>query len=170
MLMNLVSSLLHLIATAYFLLVELLGDNEIAFSLLQFIWLVVHAGRMILVVEPCHLTHFEAHKTVSIISDSLRRPFSASVREKVERFRIVGISNTNLHFDRLVGLVLAPAPLPPDVLQCLWDVQAGSQHYDGCKNYSHVEQVKSWIITLSQYCSAIATYLVILIQFQNSDK
>lgn len=78
----LVSCLLHLVATSYFLFVEILGANvtppkrnqlcsdgakmcvlfhvqDLFFSMLQFLWLFFHVTRLLLIIEPCHTASVE---------------------------------------------------------------------------------------------------------------
>lgn len=83
----LASCLLHLVATTYFLFVEILGDNvrlvhersesdtiilllhlqDIFVSSLQLLWCVFHTSRLLLIVEPCHKTSIEVDSVVTII-------------------------------------------------------------------------------------------------------
>lgn len=82
-LMGLVSSLLHLVATAYFLLVELVTKGFNPFTLVQFAWIGIHTTRMLLLVEPCHRAYYETQMTSDIISDAIRRPATTEIKDKV---------------------------------------------------------------------------------------
>lgn len=82
-LMGMLSSLLHLVATAYFLLVELVTKGFNPFTLVQFAWIIIHTTRLILLVEPCHRAYYETQLTSDIISDGIRRPASAEIKERV---------------------------------------------------------------------------------------
>ncbi|CAH0595487.1 unnamed protein product [Chrysodeixis includens] len=65
----LISTLLHLIVTPYFVIMEILvSTNRPHFLFLQFLWCTTHMLRMIGVVEPGHLTIAEGKRTEGIIS------------------------------------------------------------------------------------------------------
>ncbi|XP_035912687.1 gustatory receptor for sugar taste 43a isoform X3 [Anopheles stephensi] len=66
------SCLLHLVATSYFLMVELVGDKDAVFAWIQALWLFIHIFRFLLTIEPCHITNVESNRTITIISN-LRR-------------------------------------------------------------------------------------------------
>ena len=51
----LISCLLHLVATAYFLFLELMNKKP-NLSYLQLLWIMLHVMRLLLIVEPCHVT------------------------------------------------------------------------------------------------------------------
>ncbi|KAG6455319.1 hypothetical protein O3G_MSEX009161 [Manduca sexta] len=63
-----ISTLLHLIITPYFLIMELIvSTNRIHFLVLQFLWCGTHMLRMFVLVEPCHYTANEGKRTESLI-------------------------------------------------------------------------------------------------------
>ncbi|CAD0204551.1 unnamed protein product [Chrysodeixis includens] len=65
----LISTLLHLIVTPYFAIMEIIVSTERPhFLILQFFWCILHLLRLIGVVEPGHLIVAEIRKTKSIIS------------------------------------------------------------------------------------------------------
>lgn len=88
-LMGLVSSLLHLVATAYFLLVELVTKGFNPFTLVQFAWIGIHTTRMLLLVEPCHRAYYETQMTSDIISDGIRRPATPEIKDKVSNAELL---------------------------------------------------------------------------------
>ncbi|KAM3959531.1 gustatory receptor 9 [Aphomia sociella] len=64
----LISTLLHLIVTPYFLIMELnVSTNRVHFLVLQFLWCITHLLRLIIVVEPCHYTISEGKRTQSLV-------------------------------------------------------------------------------------------------------
>nr|AGK90011.1 gustatory receptor 4 [Helicoverpa armigera] len=64
----LISTLLHLIVTPYFLIMEIIvSTNRIHFLVLQFLWCVTHMLRMIVVVEPGHYTIAEGKRTEGLV-------------------------------------------------------------------------------------------------------
>ncbi|CAH1115347.1 unnamed protein product [Psylliodes chrysocephalus] len=65
------SCLLHLIVTPYFLLKGLFGDGELYYILLQSAWLIGHIGRVLIIVEPCQYCINEHKKTSGIICEML---------------------------------------------------------------------------------------------------
>lgn len=140
-LMGLVSSLLHLVATAYFLLVELVTKGFVPFTLVQFAWIGIHTTRMVLLVEPAHRAYYETQLTSDIIADSIRRPASPEIRDKVRRIQSfetpvwlflylsVGFGQRAKSFEisylsmNLVGNVLAPTFGSANLFQRLRNVQ-----------------------------------------------
>ncbi|CAH2238378.1 jg18024 [Pararge aegeria aegeria] len=64
----LISTLLHLIVTPYFLIMEIIvSAHRIHFLVLQFLWCVTHVLRMFVVVEPCHYTITEGKRTEGLV-------------------------------------------------------------------------------------------------------
>ncbi|XP_069356614.1 gustatory receptor for sugar taste 43a-like isoform X3 [Maniola hyperantus] len=64
----LISTLLHLIVTPYFLIMEIIvSSHRIHFLVLQFLWCVTHVLRMFVVVEPCHYTITEGKRTEALV-------------------------------------------------------------------------------------------------------
>ncbi|XP_050093853.1 gustatory receptor for sugar taste 43a [Anopheles aquasalis] len=125
------SCLLHLVATSYFLMVELVGDKDAVFAWIQALWLFIHMFRFLLTIEPCHITNAESQRTIIIIN-SLRRLYNEpDVAESI-----------NIFWQQLVGT---------------------SFSFSACGLCT----IDRHIIT--SYCGAIATYLVILIQFKEAD-
>lgn len=80
---TLASCLLHLVATTYFLLVEIVGEKDAVFSWLQALWLTVHFLRLVLIVEPCHMTYKEARKTTFIVCEIQRNCKDPNVKASV---------------------------------------------------------------------------------------
>ncbi|XP_059054013.1 gustatory receptor for sugar taste 43a-like [Achroia grisella] len=65
----LMSTLLHLIVTPYFLIMELIVyTNRLHFLVLQFLWCFTHLLRLVIIVEPCHYTIIEGKRTQSLVS------------------------------------------------------------------------------------------------------
>ncbi|XP_052751891.1 gustatory receptor for sugar taste 43a-like isoform X2 [Galleria mellonella] len=64
----LISTLLHLIVTPYFLIMEIIvSTNRVHFLVLQFLWCVTHLLRLVIVVEPSHYTIIEGKRTRSLV-------------------------------------------------------------------------------------------------------
>ncbi|XP_039438224.1 gustatory receptor for sugar taste 43a isoform X5 [Culex pipiens pallens] len=125
------SCLLHLVATSYFLMVELVGDKDAVFSWIQALWLFIHIFRFLLTVEPCHITNVESRRTMAIVCNLMRTCQESVAKERLESF-----------WRQLVG---------------------NNSMFTACGLCS----IDRHIIT--SYCGAIATYLVILIQFKEAD-
>ncbi|XP_035791054.1 gustatory receptor for sugar taste 43a-like [Anopheles albimanus] len=125
------SCLLHLVATSYFLMIELVGDKDAVFAWIQALWLFIHIFRFLLTIEPCHITNAESQKTITIIN-SLRRLYNE--------------------------------PDVTDSINIFWQQLVGSSFSFSACGLCTIDR---HIIT--SYCGAIATYLVILIQFKEAD-
>lgn len=122
--MGMLSSLLHLVATAYFLLVELVTKGFNPFTLVQIAWIIIHTTRLILLVEPCHLAYYETHLTSDIISDAIRRPASPEIKERVSYWWTSKDFVGNCSFLPLTaGNVLAATSGPANIFQRLRNVQ-----------------------------------------------
>ncbi|XP_020712583.1 gustatory receptor for sugar taste 43a isoform X2 [Ceratitis capitata] len=127
----LVSCLLHLVATSYFLFLELLSKKDSGMVWLQVLWIIFHALRLILVVEPCHLATVESKKTIQIVCEIERKIHDPILAEEVKKF-----------WQQLLVV----------------DVEFSA---------SGLCRVNRTLLT--SFSSAICTYLVILIQFQNTN-
>ncbi|KAH8267140.1 hypothetical protein KR018_010827 [Drosophila ironensis] len=127
----LVSCLLHLVATAYFLFLELLNTRDYGYLWVQVLWIVFHLLRLLMVVEPCHLAARESRKTIQIVCQIERKVHEPILAEAVKKF-----------------------------WQQLLVVDADFSACGLCR-------VNRTILT--SFSSAIATYLVILIQFQRTN-
>uniref|UniRef100_A0A182PYX3 Gustatory receptor n=1 Tax=Anopheles epiroticus TaxID=199890 RepID=A0A182PYX3_9DIPT len=125
------SCLLHLVATSYFLMVELVGDKDAVFAWIQALWLFIHIFRFLLTIEPCHIANVESNRTITIIS-SLRR--SCKDVEMIE--------SINMFWQQLI---------------------ASNFSFTACGLCTIDRRI------ITSYCGAIATYLVILIQFKEAD-
>ncbi|CAO1442328.1 unnamed protein product [Diamesa tonsa] len=77
------SCLLHLVATSYFFLIEILGTRDTFFAYIQFLWLLFHCFRLMLCIEPCHVTYVEARKTITIVCDLMRNVQEPCLQETV---------------------------------------------------------------------------------------
>ncbi|XP_055709075.1 gustatory receptor for sugar taste 43a [Phlebotomus papatasi] len=130
---SLVSCLLHVVATAYFLLLEILEDGRGLFFTVQLLWLIVHNGRLLMVVEPCHSILTHAMKTTKIVCDIQRYCKDPSIKEKLEVF---------------------------------WSQLVVQKSYF---TFSALGMCKIDREIITSFFGTIATYLVILIQFQRSD-
>nr|NP_001286158.1 gustatory receptor 43a, isoform C [Drosophila melanogaster]AHN55956.1 gustatory receptor 43a, isoform C [Drosophila melanogaster] len=127
----LVSCLLHLVATAYFLFLELLSKRDNGYLWVQMLWICFHFLRLLMVVEPCHLAARESRKTIQIVCEIERKVHEPILAEAVKKF-----------------------------WQQLLVVDADFSACGLCR-------VNRTILT--SFASAIATYLVILIQFQRTN-
>ncbi|XP_053686251.1 gustatory receptor for sugar taste 43a [Sabethes cyaneus] len=90
------SCLLHLVATSYFLMVELVGDKDAVFSWIQALWLFIHIFRFLLTVEPCHITNVESRRTMTIVCNLMRTCKDSSAKARLETFwrQLVGNNST----------------------------------------------------------------------------
>ncbi|XP_055532995.1 gustatory receptor for sugar taste 43a isoform X2 [Wyeomyia smithii] len=90
------SCLLHLVATSYFLMVELVGDKDAVFSWIQALWLFIHTFRFLLTVEPCHITNVESRRTMTIVCNLMRTCKDSSAKDRLETFwrQLVGNNST----------------------------------------------------------------------------
>ncbi|XP_034653657.1 gustatory receptor for sugar taste 43a [Drosophila subobscura] len=127
----LVSCLLHLVATAYFLFLELLSKRDDAYMWVQALWILLHSFRLLMVVEPCHLAARESRKTIQIVCEIERKVHEPILAEAVKKF-----------------------------WQQLLVVDSDFSASGLCRVNRNI---------LTSFASAIATYLVILIQFQKTN-
>ncbi|XP_054740453.1 gustatory receptor for sugar taste 43a-like [Anastrepha obliqua] len=126
----LVSCLLHVVATSYFLFVALLNRNATGYVWGQALWITLHIMRLLLVVEPCHIATRESKKTIQIVSEIERRTNEPILVEEIKKF-----------WQQLLVI----------------DVEFSALGL--CRINRNI---------LTSLSSAVATYLVILIQFQKS--
>ncbi|XP_067627993.1 gustatory receptor for sugar taste 43a-like [Eurosta solidaginis] len=126
----LVSCLLHLVVTAYFLFLALLNRDVTGHVWSQAFWILLHVIRLLLVVEPCHSTMAESKKTIQIVSEIERKSHEPILAEEIKKF-----------WQQLLVI----------------DVEFSALGL--CRINRNI---------LTSFSSAIATYLVILIQFQNN--
>ncbi|XP_068623418.1 gustatory receptor for sugar taste 43a-like [Battus philenor] len=84
----LISTLLHMIVTPYFLIMEIIvSTNRIHFLVLQFLWCATHMLRMFVVVEPCHYTITEGKRTEELVCRLMRSaPSNGSLPSRLEVF------------------------------------------------------------------------------------
>ncbi|XP_061722629.1 gustatory receptor for sugar taste 43a-like isoform X2 [Cydia pomonella] len=84
----LLSTLLHLIVTPYFLIMEIIvSTNRIHFLVLQFLWCVTHMLRMFVVVEPCHYTITEGKRTEQLVCQLMTyAPSGGALPSRLELF------------------------------------------------------------------------------------
>ncbi|KNC34607.1 putative gustatory receptor 43a [Lucilia cuprina] len=127
----LISCFLHLVATSYFLFIELLSKKDNGYVWLQVLWILFHSCRLLMVVEPCHRLTRESTKTIHIVCEIERIVHDPILAEEVKKF-----------WQQLLVL-------------------------DGGFSACGLCQVNRQLLT--SLASAIATYLVILIQFQRSN-
>ncbi|XP_028899050.2 gustatory receptor for sugar taste 43a-like [Zeugodacus cucurbitae] len=126
----LVSCLLHMVATAYFLFLGLLNRNISGYVWGQVMWIILHILRLLLVVEPCHIATLESKKTIQIVSEIERKVHEPVLVEEIKKF-----------WQQLLVI----------------DVEFSALGL--CRINRNI---------LTSFSSAIATYLVILIQFQKA--
>nr|CAI5841988.1 unnamed protein product [Callosobruchus analis] len=82
------SCLLHLIITPYFLLVEIFAKGKLIFIILQTTWVIGHLGRVLIIVEPCQLCIDEHRKTANLICDLLTNELKEHVEKAVILFSL----------------------------------------------------------------------------------
>ncbi|KAH8304523.1 hypothetical protein KR059_011733 [Drosophila kikkawai] len=146
-----VSCLLHLVATAYFLFLELLSKRDNGYLWVQMLWICFHFLRLLMVVEPCHLAARESRKTIQIVCEIERKVHEPILAEAVKKFwqqlLVVDADFSACGLCRVNRTILTSV----------------TYHLD------YPSQVKYKHSLLFQFASAIATYLVILIQFQRTN-
>ncbi|CAD7012116.1 unnamed protein product [Ceratitis capitata] len=126
----LVSCLLHMVATSYFLFLALLDRNVTGYVWGQVMWIILHILRLLLVVEPCHIATAESKKTIHIVTEIERKIHEPILAEEIKKF-----------------------------WQQLLVVDVEFSALGLCRINRNI---------LTSFSSAIATYLVILIQFQKA--
>ncbi|XP_026333131.1 gustatory receptor for sugar taste 43a [Hyposmocoma kahamanoa] len=84
----LLSTMLHLIVTPYFLIMELIVSiNRVHFLVLQFLWCATHLLRMLVIVEPCHYTILEGKNTEEMICKLMTTaPVTGTLPSRLEQF------------------------------------------------------------------------------------
>lgn len=82
----LVSCLLHLVATAYFLFLEMLNKRDNGYVWVQMLWIIFHFLRLLMVVEPCHLAARESRKTIQIVCEIERKVYEPILAEEIKKF------------------------------------------------------------------------------------
>ncbi|KAH8372599.1 hypothetical protein KR009_000588 [Drosophila setifemur] len=148
----LVSCLLHLVATAYFLFLELLSKRDNGYLWAQILWICFHFLRLLMVVEPCHLAARESRKTIQIVCEIERKVHEPILAEAVKKFwqqlLVVDADFSACGLCRVNRTILTSVT----TINFKWEF------------LSFTTQCH-----LFQFASAIATYLVILIQFQRTN-
>ncbi|CAO1441570.1 unnamed protein product [Diamesa serratosioi] len=126
------SCLLHLVATSYFFLIEILGQRDTFFAYIQFLWLLFHCFRLMLCIEPCHVTYVEARNTITIVCDLMRNVQDPCLQETLKMF---------------------------------WrQLLAHETTFTACGMMTKIDRQ-----ILTSFLAALATYLIILMQFQKAD-
>ncbi|XP_045503226.1 gustatory receptor for sugar taste 43a-like [Colias croceus] len=84
----LISTLLHLIVTPYFFIMEIIiSTHRIHFLVLQFLWCATHVLRMFVVVEPCHYTITEGKRTEELVCRLMRAtPSTGTLPSRLDLF------------------------------------------------------------------------------------
>lgn len=100
------SCLFHLVVTPYFLLVDLLIETSSAIVpnlVLQFLWVLAHFCRLLIVIEPCHCACEEAKNTNPLVAQMLCADLDEFHKKQVCERR-TGWRNTNIF--GLINIVL----------------------------------------------------------------
>ncbi|XP_046738259.1 gustatory receptor for sugar taste 43a-like isoform X2 [Diprion similis] len=80
--------LLHLIITPYFLILEANGDHNEIFLVVQLMWCIGHVGRLLIVVQPCYAASVQAKGTAVLVSQLLSVNWEPDVRKQLEIFSL----------------------------------------------------------------------------------
>ncbi|XP_046589705.1 gustatory receptor for sugar taste 43a-like isoform X1 [Neodiprion lecontei] len=80
--------LLHLIITPYFLILEANGDHNEMFLVVQLMWCIGHVGRLLIVVQPCYAASVQAKGTAVLVSQLLSVNWEPDVRKQLEIFSL----------------------------------------------------------------------------------
>ncbi|CAG9772326.1 unnamed protein product [Ceutorhynchus assimilis] len=97
--MTMLSCLLHLVITPYFLLVEIFKQNpSFVFMTLQVVWFLGHVGRLLIIVEPCQTCLKEYKVTHNLVSEMILMDFNKDSKELLKTF-ISQISCTAISFN-----------------------------------------------------------------------
>ncbi|XP_056633894.1 gustatory receptor for sugar taste 43a-like [Diorhabda sublineata] len=91
------SCLLHLIVTPYFLVVKLLGSYDVFLILIEVIWLSAHIGRTLIIVEPCQICIDEHKKTSNLIYELLIIELDEQVKNSLTLL-LMQLNNWKLNF------------------------------------------------------------------------
>ncbi|KAK0095501.1 hypothetical protein PV326_008166 [Microctonus aethiopoides] len=83
-----ITSLLHLIITPYFLMMEATSDKETLFIIVQCLWCGLHVYRMLIVVQPCYATTTESKRTAILVSQLLTYDWQTDIRKQLEIFSL----------------------------------------------------------------------------------
>nr|XP_023016530.1 gustatory receptor for sugar taste 43a-like [Leptinotarsa decemlineata] len=82
------SCLLHLIVTSYFLLIDIFLRGSPVVIIQQLIWILVHVGRILLIVEPCQSCVNEHKKTKIKVCELLTYDMNEEVKNSMEYFSL----------------------------------------------------------------------------------
>ncbi|XP_074039653.1 gustatory receptor for sugar taste 43a [Leptinotarsa decemlineata] len=82
------SCLLHLIVTSYFLLIDIFLRGSPVVIIQQLIWIQVHVGRILLIVEPCQSCVNEHKKTKIKVCELLTYDMNEEVKNSMEYFSL----------------------------------------------------------------------------------
>lgn len=93
----LISCFLHLVATSYFLFIELLSKKDNGYVWLQVLWILFHSCRLLMVVEPCHRVTRESKKTIYIVCEMERIVHDPILTEEVQE-QYIKYFNFKLYF------------------------------------------------------------------------
>nr|QHN69215.1 gustatory receptor 9 [Sirex nitobei] len=80
--------LLHLIATPYFVIIEIYGKRDQLLLTTQCLWCILHVGRIFVIVQPCYTVSEESKKTASIVSKLLSLDWEPEVRKQLKMFSL----------------------------------------------------------------------------------
>ncbi|KAF7284724.1 hypothetical protein GWI33_021733 [Rhynchophorus ferrugineus] len=85
-LLLILSCLLHLVVTPYFLLLEIFKGKFSFFGTLQVLWVLGHIGRLLILVEPCQNCLDEYKITSSLISEMALLEFDKETKKLLKHF------------------------------------------------------------------------------------
>lgn len=75
-----------MVATAYFLFLEMLNNRDNGYVWVQMLWIIFHFLRLLMVVEPCHLAARESRKTIQIVCEIERKVYEPILAEEIKKF------------------------------------------------------------------------------------
>ncbi|XP_060533804.1 gustatory receptor for sugar taste 43a-like isoform X2 [Cylas formicarius] len=84
--MLILSCLIHLVVSPYFLLLEIIRRGSTLFTTLYLLWVIAHTGRLLMIVEPCHRCLSEITITKSLICELMRLYVDRDVNKTLKHF------------------------------------------------------------------------------------
>ncbi|CAG9819531.1 unnamed protein product [Phaedon cochleariae] len=93
------SCLVHLIVTPYFLVAELIKEkSNILFIFLQIFWIITHTCRLLIIVEPCQACSLEGQRTNMLLCDLLLLNNTDDEFEKAVKSFSLYLSQNHIRF------------------------------------------------------------------------
>ncbi|KAJ8668068.1 hypothetical protein QAD02_009731 [Eretmocerus hayati] len=87
---SMISCLVHLIITPYFLYIEVYRNNNgsIGVLIIQVLWTMFHIYRLLLFVQPCHRITVEVEKSGVLVSQALIQKWDHEAKKRLDMFSL----------------------------------------------------------------------------------